>query len=142
MSLLNDTIGGFLDKISVLYPENEALVSNEKNLRLNYSEFNQLCRTVAKGFMAMGIKKGDHIAIWATNYPEWVLAQFATAKMGAVLVTVNTNYKIFELEVLNMLKLDNYSEYISLEWVKRWNNDLEAPAIAFPHFINYVKKYI
>ncbi|MGD9677022.1 MAG: AMP-binding protein [Vulcanibacillus sp.] len=100
MNLLDDTIGGFLDKISSLYPEKEALVSNEREVRLNYREFNRLCRKVAKGFMAMGIKKGDHIAIWATNYPEWVLTQFATAKMGAVLVTVNTNYKIFELEYL------------------------------------------
>lgn len=100
MELINDTIGGCLDKISELYPENEALVSNENNLRLNYREFNQLCNKVAKGFMAMGIKKGDHIAIWATNYPEWVLTQYASAKIGAVMVTVNTNYKIFELEYL------------------------------------------
>lgn len=100
MSLLNETIGDYLDKIAAKYPETEALVSNERDFRVNYQEFNELCRTVAKGFMAMGIKKGDHIAIWATNYPEWVLAQFATAKMGAVLVTVNTNYKIFELEFL------------------------------------------
>jgi len=92
MNLLNQTIGEFLDEISILYPNNEALISNEREFRLNYSEFNQLCKTVAKGFMAMGIKKGDHVAIWATNYPEWVLTQFATAKIGAVLVTINTNY--------------------------------------------------
>ncbi len=48
----------------------------------------------------MGIKKGDKVSIWATNYPEWVITQFATAKMGAVLVTVNTNYKQYELEYL------------------------------------------
>ncbi len=100
MNLLNQTIGEFLDEISILYPNNEALISNEREFRLNYSEFNQLCKTVAKGFMAMGIKKGDHVAIWATNYPEWVLTQFATAKIGAVLVTINTNYKIFEFEYL------------------------------------------
>jgi fatty-acyl-CoA synthase len=100
MSLLNETIGDYLDKIAALYPETEALVDPERNFRATYQEFNELCRTVAKGFMAMGIKKGDHIAIWATNYPEWVLTQFATAKMGAVMITVNTNYKIFELEFL------------------------------------------
>ena len=48
----------------------------------------------------MGITKGDHVAIWATNYPEWLITMFATAKIGAVLVTVNTNYKVFELEYL------------------------------------------
>lgn len=100
MSLLNETIGDYLDKIAAAYPKTEALVSNERNFRANYQQFNELCRTVAKGFMAMGIQKGDHVAIWATNYPEWVLTQFATAKMGAVLVTVNTNYKIFEVEFL------------------------------------------
>lgn len=100
MSLLNETIGEYLDKIAELYPDTEALVDPDKNFRKTYKEFNELCRTVAKGFMALGIKRGDHLAIWATNYPEWVLTQFATAKMGAVMITVNTNYKIFELEFL------------------------------------------
>lgn len=100
MSLLNETIGENLDRIAALYPETEALVDPERNFRVTYQEFNELCRTVAKGFMAMGIKRGDHLAIWATNYPEWVLTQFATAKMGAVMITVNTNYKIFELEFI------------------------------------------
>lgn len=100
MSLLNETIGEYLDKIAEFYPDTEALVDPDKNFRKTYKEFNELCRTVAKGFMALGIKRGDHLAIWATNYPEWVLTQFATAKMGAVMITVNTNYKIFELEFL------------------------------------------
>ena len=50
--------------------------------------------------MAMGIKKGDKVAVWATNEPEWIVTMFASAKIGAILVTVNTNYKIFELEYL------------------------------------------
>jgi len=50
--------------------------------------------------MKLGVKKGDHVAIWATNVPEWVITQFANGKMGGVMVTVNTNYKVFELEYL------------------------------------------
>ena len=99
-NLIQKTIGNLLEDIANKYPDNEALVCPEKNFRLTYREFDDLCDKVAKGFMALGLEKGDHIAIWATNYPEWVLTQFATAKMGAVMVTVNTNYKIFELEYL------------------------------------------
>ncbi len=55
---------------------------------------------IAKGFMALGVQKDDKIAIWATNVPEWFLTLFASAKIGAVLVTVNTNYKVFEAEYL------------------------------------------
>ncbi len=58
------------------------------------------CDRVARGLMAIGVRPGDHVAIWATNRIEWVTAMFATAKIGAVMVTVNTNYKRFELEYL------------------------------------------
>jgi fatty-acyl-CoA synthase len=97
---INATIGDFLDDMAVKYADNDALVYVDRGLRYSYKEFNEVCKQAAKGFMKMGIKKGDHVAIWATNYPEWVITQFATAKIGAVLVTVNTNYKIFELEYL------------------------------------------
>ncbi|HHV98408.1 MAG TPA: AMP-binding protein [Clostridiaceae bacterium] len=98
--LMKITIGDLLDNIAEKYPDHEAVVYTDRPFRKTYSQFRDLCNEVAKGFIAMGIKKGDHVAVWATNYPEWILAQFATAKIGAVLVTVNTNYKIFELEYL------------------------------------------
>ena len=82
------------------YPDNEALVYPERGLRYSYKQFNDTCREIAKGLMALGIKKGDNIAIWAYNVPEWVLLQFASAKIGAVLVTVNTSYKSAELEYI------------------------------------------
>ncbi|AQS59929.1 AMP-binding protein [Desulforamulus ferrireducens] len=94
------TVGGLLDRVASEHPDNEALVYTDRELRYTYREFNEYCRQVAKGLMALGIQKGEHIAIWATNVPEWVTLQFATGKMGAVLVTVNTNYKTFELEYL------------------------------------------
>ena len=96
------TVGALLDEMALSFPTNDALVYPELNLRYSYAQFNQVCRQVAKGLMALGIKKGDHVSIWAYNVPEWVILQFATAKIGAVLVTVNTAYKSAELEyVLN-----------------------------------------
>lgn len=94
------TVGDLLDQMAEKYPEHDAILYTDRPFRKTYSEFRDLCNKVAKGFLAMGIKKGDHVAVWATNYPEWILAQFATARIGAVLVTVNTNYKIFEVEYL------------------------------------------
>ncbi|RYD03439.1 hypothetical protein N752_19870 [Desulforamulus aquiferis] len=94
------TVGALLDRVAAENPDNDALVYTDRDLRYSYREFNELCRKVAKGLMALGIQKGEHVAIWATNVPEWVTMQFATGKMGAVLVTVNTNYKSFEVEYL------------------------------------------
>ncbi len=95
-------IGAMLDDIASRFPDNDALVYPERNLRYSYAKFNEICSQVAKGLLRMGIKKGDNVSIWAYNVPEWVILQFATAKIGAVLVTVNTAYKSSELEyVLN-----------------------------------------
>jgi len=99
---ITHTIGGLLDDIARRYPDNDALVYPERGLRYSYAQFNGICRQVAKGLLKMGVKKGDNLSIWAYNVPEWVILQFATAKIGAVLVTVNTAYKSAELEyVLN-----------------------------------------
>jgi fatty-acyl-CoA synthase len=94
------TMGRLLDDMADRYPDNEALVYHERGLRYTYREFNLVCRQVAKGLMKLGFRKGDNISIWAYNVPEWVVLQFATAKIGAVLVTVNTSYKSAELEYI------------------------------------------
>lgn len=96
--LITHTIGSLLDEIAKRFPNNDALVYPERGLRYSYDQFNQVCRQVAKGLLRLGVKKGDHLSIWAYNVPEWVILQFATAKIGAVLVTVNTAYKSAELE--------------------------------------------
>lgn len=98
--LMNITIGDLLDLKAKEYPEKDALIHPFEGVRYTTAQFKVVCDKVARGFMAMGIKKGDHVAIWATNYPQWIITQFATAKIGAVMVTVNTNYKKFELEYL------------------------------------------
>jgi len=117
--LMKITIGDLLDQIAEKYPDHDAVVYTDRPFRKTYSQFRDLCNTIAKGLMALGIKKGDHVAIWATNYPEWLIALFATAKIGAVLVTVNTNYKIFELEYL--LRQSDSSTLIMIEGFKDSN---------------------
>lgn len=97
---LEFTVGGLLDHIAAKYPENDALIYHERELRYSWSQFNERCRQVAKGLLKMGVKKGDNLSIWAYNVPEWVTLQFATAKVGAVLVTINTSYKSAELEYI------------------------------------------
>lgn len=94
------TVGSLLDEMARRYPDNEALVYPERALRYSYKQFNDKCRLIAKGLLGMGIKKGDNISIWAYNVPEWVLLQFASAKIGAILVTVNTSYRSAELEYI------------------------------------------
>ncbi len=100
MEFITRTIGQQLDMLAEKYSDHEALIYPDRGMRLSYSELNEVCRRAAKGFIKLGVKKGDNVAIWATNYAEWLFTLFATAKIGAVLVTVNTNYKTFELEYL------------------------------------------
>lgn len=115
---LNDlTLGQILDKTVGRFPDNDALVYVDRDFRLTYSQFSDVVDEMAKGLMALGIEKGEKVAIWATNIPYWVTMQFATAKIGAVLLTVNTNYKSAELEYLliqseteNLFLIDGFQD--------------------------------
>ena len=98
--LKNITVSDMLSNIAKKYPTKLAVKYIEVNYTRTYYEFNKEVDKYAKGLLGMGIGKGDHVAIWATNYPEWLILFFATARIGAVLVTVNTNYKEAELEYL------------------------------------------
>jgi len=117
--LIEITVGGLLDQIAEKYPDHDCALYTDRPFRKSYSEFNNICNNVAKSFMKMGIKKGDHLAIWATNIPEWLITLFASAKIGAILVTVNTNYKIFELEYL--LKQSDTSTIVLMDGFKDSN---------------------
>ncbi len=97
---ITHTFGELLDDMAQRFPDNEALVYHERGLRYTYRDFNEVCRQVAKGLLNLGVKKGDNVSIWANNVPEWVILQFATAKIGAILVTINTSYKSAELEYI------------------------------------------
>lgn len=94
------TVGKLLEDVAKRQPDIDAVVYPDRGLRYSYKQFDDLCRQVAKGFMKLGVERGEHVAIWSTNCPEWVTSQFATGKMGAVLVTVNTSYRTAELEYL------------------------------------------
>ena len=98
--LMSITVGDLLDQVAAQYPDDEAIKYIDRPYRRTWREFAQECDRVAKGLLAIGIGKGDHVAIWATNVPEWLITLFSCAKIGAVLVTVNTNYKVYELEYL------------------------------------------
>jgi fatty-acyl-CoA synthase len=102
LELLNVTMGEMLDQQALRYPEREALIYHYPErglqLRLTYSQYRDEANRLAKGLLALGIEKGEHIAVWAPNVPEWALLQMALAKIGAVMVTVNTAYRAAELE--------------------------------------------
>ena len=93
----HSTIGDMLDRQVERFAERDALVNAETGERYSYSGFRDEVERVARGLMAMGIQHGQHVGIWATNYSEWVLTQFATAKIGAVMVNVNPAYRTHEL---------------------------------------------
>ena len=94
------TLGQILDRAVAAHPENEAIIYVDRNYRQTYREFAESVDRMAKGLMALGVEKGEKVAVWATNIPHWVTLQFATAKIGAILLTVNTNYKNAELAYL------------------------------------------
>ncbi|MDR3129283.1 MAG: AMP-binding protein [Tannerellaceae bacterium] len=100
MELQEKTLGQWLEHWATVTPDKEYLVYSDRDLRFTWSEFNSRVNDMAKGMMAIGIHRGTHVGIWATNVPDWLTFLFASAKIGAVLVTVNTNYKQTELEYL------------------------------------------
>lgn len=94
------TIGDLLDEVSGRLPDKEGLVYADRPDRYTYRQLREAADMVAKALIGLGIQKGEMIALWGTNVPEWVLLQMGSAKMGAVLVTVNTAYQAVELEYL------------------------------------------
>ena len=96
--LLSATIGQHLDKIAERDPDHMALVMPHQNIRWTYFEFVQQVNRLATGLLRLGIEPGDRVGIWSPNRYEWVLTQFATAKIGAIMVCVNPAYRLYELE--------------------------------------------
>jgi fatty-acyl-CoA synthase len=94
------TVGALLTHLAETLPDNEALVYSDRGLRLTFAELESEARLVARGLMACGVERGERVALWATNVPEWVMLQFALAKIGAILVTVNTALRAHEIDYL------------------------------------------
>lgn len=123
MQLIESTLGELLEKWARETPDHEFIVYPDRNLRFSYAQFNTRVDQLAKGLMSIGVKQGDKVGIWATNVPDWSTFMFATAKIGAILVTVNTSYKLSELEFLlknadlhTLCLIDGYrdSDYVSM----------------------------
>src|SRR6056297_148191 len=111
------TLGQMLDEAIAAHPDNDAVVYVDRDFRLTYRDFGDLVDELAKGLMALGITKGEKVAICATNVPHWIALQFATAKIGAILLTVNTYYKESELAYLlkhseteNLVIIDGFKD--------------------------------
>src|SRR5262245_51184563 len=94
------TVGALLTRLAEALPNNEALVYSDRGLRWTFSELESEARLVARGLIACGVERGERVALWATNVPEWVTLQFALAKIGAILVTVNTSLRAAEIDYL------------------------------------------
>lgn len=96
--LLGITIGDMFDQTAAKYPNNEALIVRHQNIRYTYAQMKEKVDECARALLALGIKKGDRVGVWAPNRVEWTLTQFATSKIGAIQVNINPSYRLHELE--------------------------------------------
>ncbi len=96
--LLGETIGANLERTIARAPDAEALVSSQQDIRYTYAEFGDAVDLLAGGMLADGLKKGDRVGVWGPNRSEWALVQYATAKLGVILVNINPSYRTSELE--------------------------------------------
>ncbi len=97
LQLHDKTLGQWLEYWAETTPDKEYIVYSDRDLRFTWSEFNQRVDKMAKGLLAIGVRKDTHVGIWAQNVPDWLTFLYACAKIGAVAVTVNTNYKEHDL---------------------------------------------
>lgn len=150
-SLIFKTIGEMLNEIANEYPDNDCLVSIPEGIRYNYRQFKAEVDKIAKAFLALGVKKGDRVAIWSTNNVAWVLTQFATSKIGAILVTINPAYRASELEyalkqsetsTLVLIEEFKSSDYISILYnvapFIKGSKPTELNSIRFPYLKNVI----
>lgn len=133
MEMIEKTLGGMLDGLAKEYPDCMAIKYTTREYQKTWLELNERCNAVAKGLLSLGIQKDDKVAIWATNVPEWYEILFGSAKVGAVLVTVNTNYKEFELEYL--LKQSDTKMLVMIDGVKN-NSYVDTIDKLLPEFRN------
>jgi fatty-acyl-CoA synthase len=123
--LLGLTIGDLFDQTVERYPDHPALIARQQQIRLNYRELQAQVNQCARALLHLGVQKGQRVGIWSPNRAEWCITQFATAKIGAILVNINPSYRLHEVEyVLNQsgcsmvviasaFKTSNYTEMIA-----------------------------
>ncbi len=100
MEYITDTLDRVLEQQVARFPNKEFIVYPDRDLRFTYAEFDSRVNRMAKGLLAIGLRKGDHLGIWASNVPDWLTLLFAAAKIGVITVTVNTAYRLHELDYL------------------------------------------
>lgn len=100
MEIVTDTIGGMLEKIAQAYPARDALIHSQKGTRYTYQLLSWQVDRAARGLLALGIKRDDHVAIWAANIPEWLVSMLAIAKVGAVFVPVDPGAESEDLKYI------------------------------------------
>ncbi|MDL2266746.1 AMP-binding protein [Desulfovibrio sp. OttesenSCG-928-G15] len=120
--LRHRTLGQILDSTVSRFPDNDAMVYVDRDYRRTWAEFSQDVDVLAKGLMALGVKKDEKVAVWASNVPFWVSLMFACARIGAVFLTVNTSYRESELEYLlsqseceNLVVMDGFRDHDYLQ---------------------------
>src|SRR6266849_5345319 len=96
--LLGESIGQCLDRIVSGHADDDALVSLHQGVRYTYKQLHAEVERAARGFLALGVELGDRVGIWSANNAEWLITQFASAKVGAILVNINPAYRLRELE--------------------------------------------
>lgn len=118
------TLGRILAETVAKFPEQTAVAYVDREYKQTWREFSATVDDIAKGLMAMGVQRGEKVAVWATNVPHWVALQFATARIGAILLTINTNYRSEEIDyvlkqsdcenifIINGLRDANYLEIL------------------------------
>ncbi|HZW84220.1 MAG TPA: AMP-binding protein [Candidatus Deferrimicrobium sp.] len=141
------TIGELIDQVSERLPNKEGMVYADRPVRYTYRELQKAADQVAKALIGMGIKKGEKIALWATNVPQWVLLQLGSAKMGAILVTVNTAYQSSELEYLlkqsdsvALFLVENYKQLDYIDTLNRVLPELVGLSADKPYSLPKVPK--
>ena len=132
-TLIDLTFPQVLDRVVEEFPDQYAFRYTTLDYTRTYAEFRDDVDTFARALIALGVKPGDHVAIWATNVPQWYITFWATTKIGAVLVTVNTAYKIYEVEYLlrqsdthTLVMIDGYKDSNYVEIMKELCPELET----------------
>ena len=148
------TFSQMLDRVTDIFPDQYAFRYTTLDYTRTYSEFRADVDTFARSLIALGVKAGDHVAVWATNVPQWYIAFWATVKLGAVLVTMNTAYKIHEAEYLlrqsdthTLVLIDGYREVSYVDIMKElcpeltgFPADVEQQAELSVKYEGYLKK--
>src|SRR5438132_7458781 len=139
--LLGETIGACLDRVAASFGDRDALVSRHQDLRYSYRQLHAEVERTARGLLSLGVARGDRVGIWSPNCAEWTIAQYAAAKVGAILVNINPAYRLRELEyalqqsgvsILIAARRFRHTDYVAL--LLELAPELAAPEAGRPRF--------